>query len=333
MQNKLLRKPEGFRRLMRRAQIASEVTQGLTSDSTFALDIPAEVGIKLNNGCNLRCTHCFEWNEDGYHQSYGATQKRAELPISEIRKILDFTRASDAPLYLWGGEPLMYSKFSELAQMLAEERRWTTICTNGILIEKRMEDLIKISQDLALLISLEGLEDANDLVRGHGTFKKVLSGIQRVMELREAGSYHGSISLSLTLNDHVVETLQDFVEFFDNLGIDSIYLVFPWFVPPSVANDMDQFANDALSVQLPIMGSASWHSFTFHLSPKKLPRLRSQMEQIMQRNWAGNVRFHPHLSLEEIESFVLGSSKPAERKETCHEIGRASCRERVCMLV
>jgi radical SAM protein with 4Fe4S-binding SPASM domain len=322
MTNKLRHSPDGFRRLMRRARVASEISRGLENDRQFALDLPAEVGIKLNNGCNLRCSHCFEWNENGYHQSFDTAGKRAELSLDDLQTILDFTRSSNASLYLWGGEPLMHSKFAELTSLLANEQRWTTICTNGVLIEKRIEDLIRLSPDIALLVSLEGLEQANDHVRGKGTFNKVLSGIDLALAMRRSGSYRGAVSLSLTLNDHAVDTLTDFVEFFDRRGVDSIYLVFPWYVPPDVATEMDRFVHRALLDQLPMLGAGSWHSFTFHLSPEKIPVLHKQRNEIMNRSWNTHVRFHPQLTVDEVDAFVMGSSKPAEGKVACHAIRR-----------
>jgi radical SAM protein with 4Fe4S-binding SPASM domain len=322
MNNKAAYTHDEFRRLMRRAQNASAISRGVTKDKEFALEIPAEVGIKLNNGCNLRSNHCFEWNESGYHQDFDVLGKRAELSIADLETILAFTSSSNASLYLWGGEPLMHSKFEEIASVIGKEQRWTTICTNGILIERRMKDLIKISPNLALLISLEGLEEANDSVRVKGTFQRVLSGIDYALELKRSGVYQGAISLSLTLNDYVVDSLIEFVEFFDRRGVDSIYLVFPWFIPSDVAKEMDVFLGHALLDYLPTSGSGSWHSFTFHLSSEKLPDLRRQMSEIKSKAWRTHVRFHPELREEEVESFARGSTAPAEGKVACHAIRR-----------
>ena len=43
--------------------ISKKISQGLDENS----DIPYVIGIKLTNRCNLRCKHCYEWNESGYH--------------------------------------------------------------------------------------------------------------------------------------------------------------------------------------------------------------------------------------------------------------------------
>ena len=42
--------------------ISKKISQGLDENS----DIPYVIGIKLTNRCNLRCKHCYEWNESGY---------------------------------------------------------------------------------------------------------------------------------------------------------------------------------------------------------------------------------------------------------------------------
>ena len=38
-------------------------------NSSYCEPVPSSVGIKLTNRCNLRCKHCFEWSETGYHHN------------------------------------------------------------------------------------------------------------------------------------------------------------------------------------------------------------------------------------------------------------------------
>ena len=33
-----------------------------------ARPLPEEIAFKLTNRCDLRCTHCYQWNDDGYHR-------------------------------------------------------------------------------------------------------------------------------------------------------------------------------------------------------------------------------------------------------------------------
>jgi molybdenum cofactor biosynthesis enzyme MoaA len=37
---------------------------------------------------------------------------------------------------MWGGEPMFHQRFDEILDVLAEDRREMTFCTNGLLIDK-----------------------------------------------------------------------------------------------------------------------------------------------------------------------------------------------------
>ncbi|WP_237166247.1 radical SAM protein [Paenibacillus polymyxa] len=73
-----------------------------------------------------------------------------------------------------GGEPLYHSKFDQIANLLERDQRTTTICTNAILLEEKLDSLLKIGEGLVVLASLEGFEAENDAIRGRGTYKRWL---------------------------------------------------------------------------------------------------------------------------------------------------------------
>lgn len=76
--------------------------------------------------------------------------------------------------------------------LVQEYQRWSVICTNGILVPTKIDSLLKASQYLALLTSIEGFEDANDLIRGNGTYKKVVRGIKEILNLQIKKEFLGS---------------------------------------------------------------------------------------------------------------------------------------------
>ena len=63
--------------------------------------LPDEISFKLTNRCNLRCHHCYEWSEDGYHRTFEAEERNRDLDISVVVKLLDATRESGANVFLW----------------------------------------------------------------------------------------------------------------------------------------------------------------------------------------------------------------------------------------
>ncbi|KZN64658.1 radical SAM protein [Pseudoalteromonas luteoviolacea] len=314
---------EEFARLKLRAKNISRLKRQNDSGVFKSEDVPDQVGIKMNNTCNLRCAHCFEWNDDGYHHHMEKQQVRDEVDIGLIAKLLKQTESSQSAFYLWGGEPLMYTKMAELAELFTQHPRWLTICTNGMLIKKHLPHLLKVSKHLAMLVSLDGLEAENDAIRGKGVFEKVVRGISTLLQLRKSGEYHGKVSICLTLHDAIVGKLADFIKYFSDLGIDSIYIVFPWYMPEQVAEQMDTWVQTHLPYRAKYIhdfSKASWHGYTHKIAPKNIAALKRELGEITDRTWPCRVRFHPDLSMEEVEPFVLGGTIPAEGKRNCAAI-------------
>ena len=97
--------------------------------------LPEEVAFKLTNRCNLRCKHCYQWNEDGHHHNLNKTEQNRDLDFSIIEKVFAATHNLKSNIFLWGGEPLIYRDWDRLVDLLEKDPRWTSICTNGIEIE------------------------------------------------------------------------------------------------------------------------------------------------------------------------------------------------------
>ncbi|MBN3960033.1 hypothetical protein [Nostoc sp. NMS8] len=49
--------------------------------------LPQEIAFKLTNRCNLRCKHCYQWNEDGHHKNLDKIEQNRDLEFSIIEKV------------------------------------------------------------------------------------------------------------------------------------------------------------------------------------------------------------------------------------------------------
>jgi len=310
-----------FNALKRTVKTISLSSRERRTNPAFALDMPEDIGIKLNNGCNLRCKHCFEWNSDGFHWDMERDERNREIDFDIVEQIFAQTRERKSKMYLWGGEPLYYSKFNLLADLLEQDPRLTTICTNAIQVEEKLDSILKIA-DLVLLVSLDGFERENDAIRGKGTYQKVTKAIELLLDLQRKGIYKGKVSVSLTINDSMADKLYDFMDHFERVGVDSVYFVFPWYIPQQLAHDMDAYVIENFS-HLDVMASPhkkSWHSFTYHLNPERIDALLEQMHKINGRVWKNRIRFQPALEPEEVKDFVMGSSGPGMKRTQCLSI-------------
>lgn len=284
--------------------------------------LPDEISFKLTNRCNLRCAHCYEWNEQGYHHDLELAERNGELDVAIIAKVLEATRELGSNVYLWGGEPLVYRQWDRLVELLAEHRRWTSMCTNGVLIERRLESLSRISERLEVVIALDGFEAEHDALRGAGMFGRTLAGLRSLVRAKRSGRFHGEITVNCVLQDVMVGRLLEFVRSMEDEGVDTVYLSYPWFISRASADKMDAYvaAHFPLKTLRAGAGSASWHSYTFALSPAVLEPLRVDLARMAAENFRLKLRYNPELADSDLADFVAGSDRPGGGRTRCHAL-------------
>jgi len=245
--------------------------------------------------------------------------QRTELDVDLIERVLTATAETRAKLFIWGGEPLMHSQFGEVSRLLKRHPRTVNMCTNGLLIERNAESLLRIGEDLNLLVSLDGLAGDHEALRGRGTFARTIRNISTMLDLQRSGEFGGIVSLSCMVSNETVYNLYEFMEWAEELGVHSVYFQFPWYISESVASEMDAlYAKDFAWLNPPQPGERpSWHSYTYRLNPDVIPVLRDTMKRLMERRWRARIRYQPQLESDEVEDFVLGTSRPAQRRSKC----------------
>jgi MoaA/NifB/PqqE/SkfB family radical SAM enzyme len=288
-------------------------------DDWRARELPEEVAFKLTNRCNLRCAHCYQWNEQGYHHAMAPTEQTCDLDLRIVEKVLAATQPIKSNLFVWGGEPLVYRDWEALIDLFEWADRWTSICTNGMLIGHRLDSLLRISRRLEMFVAIDGLEDEHDALRGRGTFTKTLEGVRLLLAAKKAGEYLGEITVNCVIQDSMIEKLFDFVSFLQSEDVDGVYISFPWFISEQTAQMMDMYVKEHLSWMSDLgQGSgASWHSYTFRIDTAALERLNAEIQRINSENWRIKVRYNPTLDYPEMKEFLLGSHRPAQNKTRC----------------
>lgn len=216
--------------LAKTAKNMSIVSKGMRENPEFSTELPYILGFKLTNRCNLRCKTCYEWNEQGYHHNMTDEMKNQELDIELFDKVMRETSSVKSNVYLWGGEPLFYHDFTKLSYIMERENRISAMCTNGILIEPHLDDILRFDHNLELLIAVDGFEEENDDIRGKGNFQKVTSNIKSLMELRRKGEFEGKVSIHCVLSGNMVGKMYEFLEYMEELGVDSVIVCYPWYI-------------------------------------------------------------------------------------------------------
>ncbi len=129
----------------------------------------------LTKACQLECIHC-------YADSSPHVDRSGELSTERWMKLADsFTDNGGERVLFTGGEALMHKGCVEIMRHSKEIGLHVTLFSNGILVP-RFADAIKENVD-QMQISLDGPDEAsNDLIRGKGTYKRILRAIDTLLE-------------------------------------------------------------------------------------------------------------------------------------------------------
>ncbi len=127
--------------------------------------------------CNLTCTHCFISCSPRNHAFGFLTLETVKTYLEESR------RYGVKEYYFTGGEPFLHKDMVEILAVTLEYGP-ATVLTNGMLLKseqvKRLAEIEARSlYSLEFRVSLDGFtEEANDRLRGTGSFTKALEGVR-----------------------------------------------------------------------------------------------------------------------------------------------------------
>ncbi len=125
--------------------------------------------VHLTARCNLSCRHC-----------YLGEARREDLPWPVLRGIVaDFETVGGLRLLLSGGEPLLYPRFWELNDLLADRAYRSVLLSNGSLLDRETVRRLRVQE---VQVSLDGLAPGHDLLRGAGNFRRTLEAIDLLRE-------------------------------------------------------------------------------------------------------------------------------------------------------
>ncbi len=133
--------------------------------------------------CNARCNMCDVWRYP--------TSPSDEIGVEVIRKLPEMFFAN-----VTGGEPFVRQDLPVIVEELRRKAKRIVISTNGFFTQRIIE-LCERFPDLGIRISIEGLEEANDAIRG------IPEGYRRTQEtlrkLQEMGLK--DIGFAMTIQD------------------------------------------------------------------------------------------------------------------------------------
>lgn len=169
----------------------------------------AERNMKKLNGtvivtyrCNARCTMCNRYKAPSLPEE--------EISLETIKKL--------PPMYftnITGGEPFIRSDLKDIVRELSKLSDRIVISTNGFFTD-RILDLCKEFPNVGIRISIEGLEDTNNEIRGlQNGYQR---GYQTLCRLKEMGLK--DVGFGMTVQDRNAPDLVPLYDLSNKLGME-----------------------------------------------------------------------------------------------------------------
>ena len=158
--------------------------------------VPHFAEVDVTDNCNLRCRHCYHFHGKNYFET-------KELPLTLWEKRFnELYKSGIRNILLVGGEPALRLDVLMLADRIFP---LVYVITNGT---------IKIPREFnhRLYVSIDGLQETNDLLRGNGVFLKVIKNY--------CGDKRVVINMTITKNNY--RELEDVIKISKKNGFNGV---------------------------------------------------------------------------------------------------------------
>lgn len=197
----------------------SELNMDELEQGKIKLDsYPRRILLELTNACNLRCKMCgrsaINFTINSFDLSY----------LDKLKDALE--HAEEVALFGWG-EPLVYSKFSEILELLDKYNVRKYFVTNGMLLNKFTDEIFKHKVDI-ITISLDGASpETNDRIRLGGKFQTVINNTSAIVkEKRRRGVDYPYMNFVFTTMKSNYKEIPEMVRLTKKIGLEELKVVY-----------------------------------------------------------------------------------------------------------
>lgn len=133
------------------------------------------LSIEVTTQCNSACLHCF---------ARAGVARRSSLSVDLVKGIVaEGHNAGYRHLHITGGEPLLWDGLFEILDYsFGMGYKTVLLNTNGTVLTKDVANRLAAYNCLSISVSLEGPESLHDRLRGKGSYRRAVRGIERALE-------------------------------------------------------------------------------------------------------------------------------------------------------
>jgi len=189
---------------------------------------PKLVTLTTTLRCNYRCWMC-------YQKEYkGDLDWRI---VERLEHVLPFAKT----LQMFGGEPLLYGRLSELCALAGKYACELDIITNGSLLDTERRAMLLDNNAALIKVSLEAAtQDTYHFIRG-GDLAQVLANIRAMADAKAGrGLKNPALQINFVAMERNIRELPDLVPLAAEAGVDKLLILF------MNAQDREDLARESL---------------------------------------------------------------------------------------
>ncbi len=200
--------------------------------------------------CNLACLGCATERHTG--------KLKDRLPVATCLEAVDLCGAP--AVSICGGEPTIYPELPELLAGIIERRRHIYLCTNALLLDEKVFDLVPPHKRLSINVHLDGMRETHDYVCARdGVFDKA---IEMIRESKKRG-YH-VVTNTTVFKETDIEEVEELCAKLAAMGVDGM-LISPGYQYESVDRDIFMTRRDIQEKFRKVLGISK--KYRLHSTP------------------------------------------------------------------
>lgn len=235
--------------------------------------------------CNLNCKMCFQRRHN---------RNLKELTLDEIRNIFDNINLSK--ILLVGGEIFIRKDIIQILEYFNSTVDNVAIQTNGTLIgDYEIERLLEMDNVNELWISIDGLENTHDKIRGKDVFRNVLNVIRRLKHKKK-------IIINTVMMSENIDELIELYNFFNNECIHEVTYQF------QMMYSKDQYINtQKMLIEKGIDADMYDDCVENEIRLGRLNELELVIDKIKNNEKSTKISFYPKIFEEDISTYINGT--------------------------
>jgi radical SAM protein with 4Fe4S-binding SPASM domain len=259
---------------------------------------PRMLTFMMTYRCNLRCTMCWQWGEQGLFHEMSREHELRQLDLATLKAIVDDVAEFGTGVFLWGGEPFLHRDILPFAAHVKSRGLYLSINTNGTYLPRDSRRLTEMGVD-AIMVSIDGPPEVHDRIRGmSGSFQKIADGIRAIREARNGNGTRPEIIVNTTISPGNQDVLLATHDLVDAMGADRMILSQLWFTTEAIGRANEAYFREKFSAHAP-----SWRGFLMDVSGLDARLIGGQMREMSRRTRSMQLQFLPDLNPTQIDAY------------------------------